>query len=139
MLTITSYSATEAATPGGGGEGGAVGGGGEPLRYGFTSRGFAFLQSWNDANYTYSILQLYKGYNPLSKIEVVSSLNFPMQANAMYYFDYAISVPKYNPKLYLGTLQTIGKNWIIDRQTYAGSDIKMPENWPQNPSQKGEL
>ena len=109
-------------------------GGGAPLRYDYTSRAFHALSPWNDATFAYSILQLYKGYNPLSKIEVVSSLNFPMQANAMYYFDYAISVPKYNPKLYLGTLQTIGKNWIIDRQT----GINYPSIWPEKGSQKGE-
>ena len=61
-----------------------------------------------------------------------------MQANAMYYFDYAISVQKYNPKLYLGTLHTVAPRWLYDRQIYAGSIINMPENWPQNSPQKGE-
>ncbi len=57
-----------------------------------------------------------------------------MQANAMYYFDYAISVQKYNPKLYLGTPQVLGTGWIIDRQT----GINYPSIWPLNVSQKGE-
>ncbi len=44
----------------------------------------------------------------------------------------------YKPKVYLGTSQTIAYAWNFDRQIYAGSDIKTPENWPEVKPQKGE-
>ena len=114
------------------------GSGGAPARYAFTSRGWVALSPWNDATYTYSILQLYKGYNPLSKIEVVSLLNIPSQAHEMYLYNTGSCLVKYNPKIYLGTIQTIAQTWLYDIQN--GTETTLP-NWPQNfgqVSQKGE-
>ncbi len=137
-LAPTSYGVAESATPGSG-RGGSVGSGGEPHRFAYTARGYGTFGTWSPSGYEYSLFSIITGSNPLSKLEVASMLNIPSQACELYYYVSSSCSAKYAPKLYLGTLQTIGKNWIIDRQTYAGSDIKMPENWPQNPSQKGEL
>ena len=133
MLAPTSYHLTESATPGSG-RGGAIGGGGEPLRYEYTASGRSTISPWNDATFAYSILQLYKGYNPLSKIEVVSSLNLFNQGRAMYYYNSADRTQKYNPKVYLGTVQTTATIWNYDYQ----QGITLPENWPINGPQKGE-
>ena len=115
-----------------------MGGGGAPLRYEYTAGGFSSFQPWNETSCAYSILQLYKGYNPLSKLEVVSTLNTLNLGRAMYYYGYDINTKKYNPKVYLGTTQTIAYVWNFDRQIYAGSDIKYPSIWPEVKPQKGE-
>ena len=133
MLAPTSYTAPESVAVGGGG-GSGVGSGGEPLRYGFTSRGFAFLQSWNDASYTYSILQLNLGSNPISKLEVASALNTLNLGRAMFYYGYDINTKKYNPRVYLGTPTTSAYSWNFDQQT----GINHPSIWPEVKPQKGE-
>ncbi len=111
-----------------------MGGGGAPLRYEYTAGGFSSFQPWNETSCAYSILQLYKGYNPLSKIEVVSLLNLFNQAHQMYAYSPAYCTERYYPKVYIGTTQTIAKNWNYDRQT----GINYPENWPEVKPQKGE-
>ena len=78
------------------------------------------------------MLQINQGSNPLSKLEVVSSLNVLNSALGMYGYSSNTRPERYYPKLYLATIQTTGINWISDTQTYAGSDIKIPENWPIN-------
>ncbi len=52
----------------------------------------------------------------------------------MYRYNTENRTPKYNPKLYLGTSQTIAIQWNFDIQR----DINYPSIWPQNSSQKGE-
>ncbi len=111
-----------------------MGGGGAPLRYEYTAGGFSFLQPWNETSCAYSILQLYKGYNPLSKIEVVSTLNTLNLGRSMFYYGYDINTKKYNPKVYLGTPQVLGTGWQNDIQT----GINYPSIWPEKGSQKGE-
>ncbi len=113
-------------------------GGGAPLRYDFTSRAFHALSPWNDATCAYSILQLYKGYNPLSKIEVVSTLNTLSQAVDMYFYNYGAYPAKYALKVYLGTSETIGTNWIYNDEDSWKNTQKM--DWPQafQGGQKGE-
>ena len=115
-----------------------MGGGGAPLRYEYTASGRSTISPWNDATFAYSILQLYKGYNPLSKIEVVSSLNLFNQGRAMYYYTLSDCPERYYPKVYIGTSQTIATGWLYDSQNTS----KPPANqWPQNfgqTTQKGE-
>ncbi len=78
------------------------------------------------------------GSNPLSKIQVVSSLNIPSQANAMYYYNDEVCYENYAPKVYLGTLQTTALSWIYQYEN--GEKITQISDWPQNfqGSQKGE-
>ncbi len=137
FLASTSYSTPESVTPGSG-RGEVIGGGGAPLRYEFTARALHAFSSWNSSTYTYSILQLYKGYNPLSKIEVVSSLNLFNQGRGMYYYTLSNCTERYYPKVYIGTSQTIAYAWNYDRQN--GQNLVI-SNWPQSyqqGSQKGE-
>ena len=132
ILASTSHNTPESATPGSGR--GEVIGGGAPLRYGFTSRGFAFLQSWNDASCAYSIMQLYMGSNFMANLEVVSSLNCLNISNYMYHYNTIYRTERYYPKLYLGTSQTIAAGWNGDTQ----SGINHPSIWPEVKPQKGE-
>ena len=120
-------------TPGNG-RGGGIGGGGAPLRYVFTARAFHALSPWNDATYTYSILQIGLGSNFIGNLEVVSQLNLFNQARHMYHYNYQNCTSRYYPKVYIGTSQTIAKNWNYDRQT----GINYPSIWPEVKPQKGE-
>ena len=50
---------------------------------------------------------MYLGYNPLSKIEIVSGLNVFNYAPGSLAYNSADRTQKYTPKVYLGTTQTI--------------------------------
>ena len=93
------------------------GSGGAPARYAFTVRGWVALSPWNKSDVDHGILQLYLGYNPNSRLEVVSLLNIPSQAHQMYYYNNQDCPERHYPKVYLGTLQTTATNWNYDRQT----------------------
>ena len=92
------------------------------------------LSPWNDATFAYSILQLYKGYNPSSKLEVVSGLNLSNQARQMYHFNHPYCTERYYPKVYIGTVQTIATGWNYDYQNIENH----PSIWPEVKPQKGE-
>ncbi len=81
------------------------------IRRGYTSGGYCVLSPWNDAGYSYCILQLNIGYNPISKLEIVSALNSFNLAVAMFYHRYDNRTAKYNPKAYLGAVQTFAGQW----------------------------
>ena len=80
------------------------------------------------------MLQINMGSNPISNLEVVSSLNLPNTAHYLYHYNYQNSTSRYYPKVYIGTIQTIAKGWIYDRQT----GINYPSIWPEVKPQKGE-
>ena len=132
LLAHTSYTAPESVAVGGGGGSGV--GKGAPLRYVYTARGYGTFGTWSPSGYEYSLFSIITGSNPLSKLEVASMLNIPSQACELYYYVSSSCLAKYAPKLYLGTLQTIGRDWIIDRQ----NNINYPSIWPEKGSQKGE-
>ncbi len=75
------------------------------------------------------------GSNPSSNLQVVSQLNLLNLGHSTYWFDEQYEIKKYAPKVYLGTSQTIARNWNFDHQ----SGIKYPENWPEKGPQKGEV
>ncbi len=123
--------AAEAATPGSG-RGGV--GGGAPTRYTITDRGRHSLNPWSDSSLLYCVIVLNTGTNPLSRIEVVSLLNILKIGKEMLHYNYANSLERYYPKVYLGTSQTIARNWNMDLQNIE----KYPEIWPEKKPQKGE-
>ena len=85
------------------------------------------------------MLQIYLGYEALSKIEIISLLNIKTQARDMYAHDHSSRTSKYNPKVYLGTLDSLSVSWISD--TLKGATIIDPNTWPKNYQQgpqKGE-
>ncbi len=136
LLTHTNSHTSEGASPGEG-RGGGIGGG-APLRYDYTAPGYCALSSWNDATYTYSILQLNLGSNPISKLEVASMLNILSQARYTYHYNSYNCPERYYPKVYIGTSQTIAYAWNHDSQN--GTETTLP-NWPQSYQQgpqKGE-
>lgn len=71
----------------------------------FTSKSLDGLSPWNNINNTFSSAQLNLAYNPISKIEVVSSINLHnLGRGTLYYYD-GDHTNKYNPKIYLGVLK----------------------------------
>ncbi|HBD06023.1 MAG TPA: hypothetical protein DCY93_01250 [Firmicutes bacterium] len=89
-----------------------------------TSQGFIALAPWyGDFNkYEYSAVNL--GNNPNSKLEVVSSLNLFNQSSHLYSYDHGTRAEKYNPKVYMSTVQTTSINWIYDANRGLKSDQK---------------
>ncbi len=103
----------------------------DEVRRGYAARGFCAFSPWNDTSKVYSALQLYLGTNPISLLEVVSSLNSFNIADGMYHYDKGNRTAKYNPKVYLGTVQTTSTVWNSDRQNPLG-DPEKSGSWPQD-------
>ncbi len=68
------------------------------------------------------------GSNPLSRIEVVSTLNTLNISKEMLHYNTQNCPPNYYPKVYLGTSQTTAQGWLYERIN--GEYISM-NNWPQ--------
>ncbi|HBD06183.1 MAG TPA: hypothetical protein DCY93_02090 [Firmicutes bacterium] len=81
-----------------------------------TPRGYLVFSPWNDETLKYTIFQIALGYNPISKLEIVSSLNIGNYATAMYLYSYTTRTKKYNPKVYLSAVETMAYQWTFDRQ-----------------------
>ena len=79
-------------------------------------------------------MQLYMGSNFIGNLEVVSALNTVNISTQMYHFNHPYCTERYYPKVYIGTAQTIARNWNYDRQT----GINYPSIWPEVKPQKGE-
>ncbi len=96
---------------------------------------------WDEDSFIYSLNMIYRGNNPLSKLEVVSLININNQAASMYEFYYANRLGKINLKLYLGTISTFAYRWIFDNFGPENVQKIDPKSWPnsyQAGSQKGE-
>ncbi len=142
LLTPTNFHTPEGIAPGDdrGGVGGV--GGGVPARNIFTARGWHILSPWNSTTHDYVICRINLGSNPISNLEVVSSLNILSQTTNMYHYYYGYCLQNYAPKLYLGTLQTTAQTWLYDNFNGTATDQIYTKNiWPKNyqqDSQKGE-
>ncbi len=74
------------------------------------------MNPWNNPDYTYSVIMINSGSNPLSKLEIVSTLNSFNFAYFQLHYNGPTCMPKYNPKVYLGAVQTVAENWNYDYQ-----------------------
>jgi len=81
-----------------------------------TSRGSQSFNPWINPDYTFSVYQLLLGNNSLSKVEIVSALNSFNLAFRMFHYSYPNCPEKYNPKVYLGAVQSASINWNYDYQ-----------------------
>ncbi len=99
-----------------------------------TSRGFIAISPWNDSAYTYVVGMINLGNNFISKLEIVSALNSFNLAYQIYHYNHQNCPQKYNPKVYLGAIQTTARNWNYDYQTGQTNGLPAPEksgSWPQ--------
>ncbi len=87
------------------------------IRTSQTSRGIHAQSPIDGAVNIYTLTTINLGNNPLSKLEIVSSLNSFNLASAMYYYSSNGYPQKYNPKLYLSAFQTVSPEWNSDYDT----------------------
>ncbi len=83
-------------------------------RNSFTAKAKAGFGPWILQNYKYSVGQLNLGSNSISRLEVVSWLNTFNLASDSFFYNIDNCLDKYNPKIYLGTIQTEATNWNHD-------------------------
>jgi len=104
----------------------------------YTNRAFCTFSPWNSSQYAYTIQMINLGNNPSSRIEIVSALNSFNLAFDQYHFNIQNCFQKYNPKVYLSTIQTFANQYIYDRQN--GQTNGLPNllpgdqksgSWPQ--------
>ena len=114
----------ESLAPGSSGSGVLV-----PTRYIYTARSHTALSSWNISDSRYTLQQMNLGYNPLSKIEVVSHINILSIGSQMYYYNTSTFTAKYAPKVYFGVHQNISNGWINDLLSNTAVNYT---NWPQS-------
>ncbi len=110
----------------------------EEVRRGFTLRGFGAFDPWIEEEYIYTISQINLGSNFIAKLEVVSALNSFNIAYQMFAYHYLNRTKKYNPKLYLGTIQTASTQWNYDYQDpqkihpfWVSDGLQKSGSWPQ--------
>ncbi len=85
-------------------------------RQGQTSRGFLIFEPWIDEKCKYSVMQLIHGSNLIQNLEIVSALNSFNLSSYMFMYGYGACTEKYNPKVYLGTVQSVSNRWNYDYQ-----------------------
>lgn len=99
------------------------------LRDVYTSKGMDAFTPWKNPANMYSELQLYLGYNPISKLEVVSLVNlFNLSHYSLSYYE-PTRTSRYYPKIYLGLLSTTSADWLMDHQN--GGNITL-SRWPES-------
>ncbi|HBD06096.1 MAG TPA: hypothetical protein DCY93_01635 [Firmicutes bacterium] len=92
------------------------------------------MNPWTNSDCIYTIIQLLLGNNSISNLEIVSSLNSFNLAYFQYHYFYGSCHSKYNPKIYLGTIQTTSYQWNYDGQT--GQTNGLP-NLPEGGQKSG--
>ncbi len=84
------------------------------IRTGLTSQGTLSMNPWLGDRSIYEFSTVNKGNNSISLLEIVSALNSFNLGHSQYHFNYLNCVKKYNPKVYLGAVQSVAKEWILD-------------------------
>ncbi len=88
------------------------------------------MNPWINSAATYSVYGMILGSNPLSKVEIVSALNSFNLGHYQYHFNYPYCLSKYNPKVYLSAVQSVGSAWQMDTQNGQNWGEKSG-SWPQ--------
>ncbi len=108
------------------------------VRNNYTSRGYCTLSPWNHPRVLYSVVMINLGSNPNSSLEIVSALNSFNLGYSQYQYNQPACTPKYNPKVYLGTVQTMSNQWNYDDNSglkdlpqNLGPDSQKSGSWPQ--------
>jgi len=72
------------------------------------------------------------GNNPISSLEVVSALNSLNIGRTLLHFNAKECNEKYNPKVYLGAVQSASINWNYDLQTtgkWVSNGVEKSGSW----------
>ncbi len=100
-------------------------------RTSFTSRGYLAFSPYTVWSSLYEVGNINLGTNPLSLLEIVSALNSFNLGPWQYQFNYLNCAEKYNPKVYLGAVQSTTYGWNKDAQGGPGSGQKSG-SWIKN-------
>ncbi len=84
------------------------------IRSSQTSQGSLSFNPWNGDDNPYAFSAINLGSNPIANVEIASSLNLFNIAHIMYDYYYIFRLPKFNPKLYLSTVQSVATAWNGD-------------------------
>ncbi len=96
------------------------------------TKGCMGISPWNGNSNPYTFLAINLGNNFISSLEIVSSLNCFNLANRLYHFNYINCIEKYNPKVYIGAVQTAASIWNYDSQ----DPTKVDPKWVSNGTEK---
>lgn len=88
-----------------------------------------FLSPWNASLYTYSISQLNLAVNHISKLEIITLLSIINLSQYALHLNIDNCTSKYNPKVYLGKIDSTAIGWIYDGKN--GEDITKLR-WPES-------
>ncbi len=102
------------------------------------SRGMFAVSPYRGNVSLYEISNINLGSNFIAKLEIVSALNSFNLTWDQYHFNHNNCTTKYNPKVYLGTIQTASNTWNYDLQKGQTNGLPnlVPEtqksgSWPQ--------
>jgi len=104
----------------------------DEVRRAYTSKGFLAFAPYTGNKSSYELSNINLGNNPNSKLEIVSALNSLNLAVNQYVYSFTNCTKKYNPKLYLGTIQGVGYHWNYD----ADSSRPNGQNWGEKSGSK---
>ncbi len=85
------------------------------IRNSLTSRGIQGMSPWNVSAESYTIGQIILGNNFIAKIEIASCLNCFNYGTYSWWYDSPYATQKYNPKVYMGAIQSVSQGWNYDR------------------------
>ncbi len=98
-----------------------------------TARGFIGLSPWDGDKNPYGVSAINLGNNSISRIEIVSSLNSLNIAYHLYQYNAQNCPAKYNPKVHLGTIQSVSQIWQSDSSAHAqklADGYEKSGSWP---------
>ncbi len=101
----------------------------------YANRAYCTFSPWNLNSHMYTIQMINLGNNFISSLEIVSALNSLNLAFDQYHFNYGNCFQKYNPKVYLGTIQSAAYTWNYDKQNaekWTQQGNEKSGSWPQN-------
>jgi len=101
------------------------------IRTGLTSQGFIALSPWKGDNSIYEYSAINLGNNPNSLIEIVSALNSFNLTWDQYHFNAYNCLSKYNPKVYIGAVQSVAFEWNFDNNSGLLNLPNLPLGDPQ--------
>ncbi len=103
------------------------------VRSSLTSQGYLTISPWIDQLWTYSLAQINLGSNPIGSLEIVSALNSFNLGRSMLHYHSPSRTAQYNPKVYLGAVQSVSPEWNYDYDENRKGELRDPQksgSWP---------
>lgn len=88
----------------------------------------ACISPWNLSTHKYAIAQINNGTNPNTNLEIASMLNINNTNREMIYYSLSNRPSKYNPKIFIGTINSQSPSWARE---YATNSYLSISRWPE--------